>query len=84
MNYTIVFSNRAKHEINKFSKDLYLRISTTIDALALNPRPVGCKKLTDFEDYRIRVGDYRIIYSIDDVIRIVSIERIAHRKDVYR
>ena len=61
------------------------RIAKVIDGLAQQPRPVGCTKLIGAETaYRIRVGDYRIIYQIEDRILIVFIIRIAHRKDVYR
>lgn len=52
--------------------------------LKVNPRPVGCKKLTNEEGYRIRVGNYRILYTIDDTNSSVNIYKIAHRKDVYR
>ena len=56
-----------------------------VDQLAGTPRPSGCKKLHGADDtYRIRVGDYRIIYSVDDSIHIVAIERIRHRREVYR
>ena len=49
-----------------------------------NPRPVGCKKLTNEEGYRIRVGNYRILYKIDDKNFSINIYKITHRKDVYR
>ena len=61
------------------------RIAKAIDALARTPRPAGCVKLAGAEDaYRIRVGDYRIVYEIVDKILIVYIVRVGHRKDVYR
>ena len=61
------------------------RIANAIDGLAQQPRPVGCTKLIGAETaYRIRVGDYRIVYQILDRVLIVFIIRIAHRKDVYR
>jgi mRNA interferase RelE/StbE len=49
-----------------------------------NPRPDGCIKLSDSEEYRIRVGIYRILYEIDDDRKIVSIYKIEHRKDIYK
>ena len=56
-----------------------------MDALAANPRPKGVKKLSGPDDlYRIRVGDYRIVYQIHDDRLIVLVVRIGHRKDVYR
>jgi mRNA interferase RelE/StbE len=56
-----------------------------IDSLANNPRPNGSKKLVSQKEtlWRIRVGDYRIIYSIEDVLKILEIRRIGHRKDIY-
>jgi mRNA interferase RelE/StbE len=60
------------------------RIVTAIDGLATNPRPAGAAKLAGRDDFRIRVGDYRIVYVVDDQERLVVIARIAHRRDVYR
>lgn len=61
-----------------------VRISAAIDGLKDTPRPPGCKKLQGREDlWRIRVGDYRIIYAIDDTIRVVDVRRIGHRGDIY-
>ncbi len=59
------------------------RIESAIDGLASNPRP-GSTKLAGRNDFRIRVGDYRIVYAVDDRERLVIIARIAHRRDVYR
>jgi mRNA interferase RelE/StbE len=54
-----------------------------IQALAQNPRPPGCRKLTGTEnDWRIRVGDYRVIYEITDVLRVIRINRVRHRREV--
>ena len=56
-----------------------------IRGLAVNPRPPACRKLTGTKnDWRIRVGDYRVIYEIADEIRIVRINRVRHRREVYR
>lgn len=60
------------------------RIRAAVDGLASDPRPVGAVKLAGRDDFRIRVGDYRIVYAIDDDDRIVLIARIAHRREVYR
>ncbi len=60
------------------------RIATAIDALSTEPRPFGVAKLAGHDDFRIRVGDYRIVYAVDDENRLVIVARIAHRRDVYR
>lgn len=60
------------------------RIRAAIDALAAEPRPYGAQKLAGRDDYRIRVGDYRVVYAVDDRERLVLVARIAHRRDVYR
>jgi mRNA interferase RelE/StbE len=64
---------------------LQIRLGRRIDSLAENPRPQGIKKLSSEEDkYRLRVGDYRIIYQIREKSLLVLIVRIGHRSDVYR
>ncbi len=60
------------------------RIAAAIDGLVLNPRPTGSVKLAGRDDFRIRVGEYRIVYAVDDGRRLVIIAKIAHRRDVYR
>jgi len=61
-----------------------LRIMERIGALAEDPRPRGCERLSALERYRIRVGDYRIVYSIEDDALVVWVVRVGHRRDVYR
>ncbi len=60
------------------------RIRAAVDGLAGEPRPAGAVKLAGRDDFRIRVGDYRIVYAIDDRDRVVLVARIAHRREVYR
>ncbi len=60
------------------------RIESAIDGLAAEPRPHGAVKLAGRDDFRIRVGDYRIVYAVDDTDRLVLVARIAHRREVYR
>ena len=60
------------------------RIGAAIDALATEPRPHGAVKLAGRDDFRIRVGDYRIVYSVEEAEQIVLVARIAHRREVYR
>ena len=60
------------------------RIRDAIDALAADPCPSGALKLAGRDDYRVRIGDYRIVYAVDDEERLVIVARIAHRREVYR
>jgi mRNA interferase RelE/StbE len=84
--YKITFKNSAFKELERLPNPMVRKIAGAIDDLAKNPRPIGIKKLKDSSEdlYRIRVGDYRIIYAIDDGIRIINILRIGHRKDIYK
>lgn len=84
MNYGIKLSKAVLSQFKKIPDDVYLKIRDGVNMLKENPRPIGCKKLTNEEGYRIRVGKYRILYTVDDRNLLVSIYRIAHRKDVYR
>jgi len=65
-------------------KSIRERIGTSIDRLSSEPRPQGAIKLAGRDDFRIRVGDHRIVYAIDDKRRFVIVARIAHRREVYR
>jgi mRNA interferase RelE/StbE len=83
--YAVTFARSARKELERFKDPLAFRIFTHIEALTKRPRPEGCKKLSGSEDlWRIRVGEYRVIYSIDDARRIVDITAIRHRSDAYR
>lgn len=84
MNYTISILRRAQKELGELPVEAYERIRDSILALAEDPRPSGCVKLTNRQGWRIRVGGYRVIYEIDDKQRIVTILVIGHRRDVYR
>ncbi|MEO5958310.1 MAG: type II toxin-antitoxin system RelE/ParE family toxin [Opitutaceae bacterium] len=67
------------------SSEIHVRVITAIKALANNPRPSGGLKLAGANnDWRIRVGDYRVIYEIADAIRVVRVNRVRHRREVYR
>lgn len=82
MAYAIVISPRARREAAKLPSNIAERIYRGIDALAYNPRPPGCKKLTGLEAWRIRVGDYRVIHEIQDARLVVLVLPIGHRRDV--
>jgi mRNA interferase RelE/StbE len=72
-------------ELVELPKQASIKLTQAIDSLANNPRPIGCKKLKGEKEYlsRIRVGDYRVIYQIEDVVKIVEIRKIGNRKDIY-
>ena len=82
--YSILFTRSAAKELERVpTKDRH-RIVTRIGALADNPRPVGAEKLSGDDKYRIRQGDYRILYEIVDADLIVTVVRIGNRREVYR
>ncbi len=81
--YKVEIKRSAVKEIKSLPAQEVKRLLKAIYALADNPRPQGCKKLTHREEYRIRVGQYRIIYIIEDALLVVTVVKAAHRKDVY-
>lgn len=82
--YQVEFSKKAVKELRKIDSRYVSRIYTVVESLSREPRPVGCKKLSGSEHtYRIRVGDYRIIYDIEDSKLIVVVVRIRHRQNAY-
>jgi len=82
-NYTVVLSKKAEKQLDKLSDKIAEPILKAISAFEDNPRPQGYKKLKGIEGYRIRVGDYRIIYDIFDNELIVEIITLGNRKDIY-
>lgn len=82
--YSIVIKASAAKELDGVPRKELQRIVKKVGALATNPRPNGCEKLSGAERYRLRQGDYRIIYAIDDSARKVIVVKIGHRRDVYR
>ncbi len=81
--YRVIFDLRAWRELMALPDDLQHRIFDAIDKLEVNPRPSGCKKLKGSRDYRIRVGDYRIIYDIQDNILVVEVIQVGKRDHIY-
>ena len=85
MVYRIEFAPSAARAFKKFDAPIQNRLTPKIDTLATDPRPHGAEKLAGRENrYRIRVGDYRIIYVIDEGGRVIVIAVIGHRREVYR
>jgi len=82
--YKIYFRESVEKDFRVISKKDLKKILQRIELLAMEPRPLGCEKLTDRERYRIRQGRYRIVYSIQDDELTIWIVKVAHRKDIYR
>lgn len=83
--YNVILMPQAQKDLDGFSGKLFSRLEKTILGLYDEPRPHNSKKLRGGgSSWRIRIGDYRILYEIDDSQKIVKIYRIAHRKEVYR
>ncbi len=82
--YRIKFKSSAAKEFRKLPQTVQVRMRTPINRLKTDPRPSGVIKLKGGDQlYRLRVGNYRIVYSIDDVIKIIFITRVRHRRDAY-
>lgn len=82
--YKIEFKKTAAKELNSLPNREIKKIVVAINLLVENPRPTISKKLSGSERYRLRIGDYRILYEIENQVLIIYIVKIAHRKDVYR
>ena len=83
--YKIEFSRSAERDLRRLDRKVLHRVLAAIDGLADNPRPPGVKKLAGSEHtYRVRVGDYRVIYGLEDRALVVLVVRIRHRGEVYR
>jgi len=82
--YSLQIKQSAQKELDALDDAVFARIDRKILALADNPRPTGCKKLKGYKDHwRIRVGDWRVLYILDDSANLISVTRIAHRREVY-
>ncbi len=83
--YSVEVKPRARKELESLPDNILAPVLRKLDSLRKAPRPAGCKKLKGYKDlWRVRVGDWRVVYIIDDSAKLVSITRIAHRRQVYR
>ena len=82
--YKVVIASSAIRELATIPKKDRARIGSRMKLLAVDPRPPGHEKLTGLERYRVRQGDYRVVYTIDDSGHRVDVVKIGHRKEVYR
>ena len=83
MSHEVRIVPSAEKEMNRLPTTVYARLSKRILSLQDNPRPRGVRKLSGREEYRLRVGNYRILYAIDDRNHIVTIMAVGHRREVY-
>ena len=83
-NYRVEVKPSARKELERLSNQVIARITRRLDTLASNARPPGCKKLKGGDqEWRVRVGDYRVVYTVDDQNLLVEVTRIRHRSEVY-
>ncbi len=83
MSYNLLIGRNVQKVINQLPTKIYHQVKDLIADLAQTPRPLGCLKLSGEEAWRIRVGDYRVVYEVDDKKQTVSIIQVGHRRDVY-
>jgi len=82
--YSLEIKHSAQRELDSLDDSVFTRIDRKILALADDPPPPGCRKLRGYKDqWRIRAGDWRVVYLIDDRAKLVTIARVAHRREVY-
>ena len=85
MAYHVLFQPSAARRLRKLTKGVRERLVAKAESLASDPRPHGCEKLAVMDDtYRVRVGDYRIVYQVQDARLLVLVIRVGDRKEVYR
>ncbi|PYU16398.1 MAG: type II toxin-antitoxin system mRNA interferase toxin, RelE/StbE family [Acidobacteria bacterium] len=84
MSYSLFILPRAKKQLSDLPIQQLTIADTKIEGLRKDPRPVGCKKLAERQGWRIRFGDYRILYKIDDANKTVTVTDVGHRREIYR
>lgn len=84
MAYQINIKPSAQKDLDKLPDKEVIRVASKIFLLSQNPRTIGTQKLTEQEAYRIRVGNYRILFEIDDAAETIVIYRVKHRKEAYK
>ena len=81
--YKVIITSRAERELRRLDKTVKNRVVSAIYALAADPRPHGCLKVKGEDLWRIRIGDWRVGYGIDDQARVVDVLRVNHRSQFY-
>lgn len=82
--YELKISQKAVKELNRLPEPIFSRIGSAIESLVKNPFPSGSKRLVSWPGFRIRIGDYRVLYEVNTRKKLIIIYRVGHRKDVYR
>jgi mRNA interferase RelE/StbE len=82
--YSLLIKPSAIKELEALPTKDRRKIITRIEGLASEPRPHGCEKLSGLDQYRVRQGDYRVVYSVDDDVKVVLVVKVGHRRDVHR
>lgn len=82
--YRVEVAGGGRRDLQRLAPSVLERVYRVLIALGDDPRPAGSEKLIGLEAYRIRVGDYRAIYEVDDRARLVTVSRVRHRREVYR
>jgi mRNA interferase RelE/StbE len=84
MSYRVILSRSTRKQLERISGETEVRVLAKLSELEANPRPPGCKKLKNRDAWRIRVGDYRVIYEIHDKVLQVIVVTVGPRREVYR
>ncbi|CAD5916278.1 Plasmid stabilization system protein [Planktothrix tepida] len=85
MSYTVIIPKLVQKQLDNLPEDIRQRITAKILSLTIEPRPIGVKKLKGFDnEYRVRVGDYRVRYEVNDKILTVLVLHCKHRRNIYR
>lgn len=82
--YSLVVKKSAERELRAIPKSDLRRIAERLRGLKTDPRPPGCEKVSGQDHYRARQGDYRMVYAVDDDVRMVTLVKVGHRREVYR
>jgi mRNA interferase RelE/StbE len=84
MKWRVVFARSAQKDLANLSAETQLRIARAIRSLEEDPFPASAKRLRGREEARLRVGDYRVLYTLEHSVRVITISAVGHRSDVYR
>ncbi len=82
--YRVLIKRSAEKEMDRLPARVFERVAKAILRLEREPRPMGSRKLRGVQNYRLRTGEYRVLYSIDDQKRVVEVIAVGHRREVYR